>query len=75
MTAHNVMTTLGGVLIVIGVGIMVYEMGKIWPQSKRRAAQDPDAPKPRLPVYRHRGHGRRRALGCAGVAPGPLGPA
>ncbi len=49
MTAHNVMTILGGVLIVIGVGIMVYEMGKIWPQSKRRAAQDPDAPKPRLP--------------------------
>lgn len=49
MTASAILTSVGGVLIVIGVAIVVYQAAKAWPQSRRRAAEpDPKGPKPSI---------------------------
>jgi len=48
---HAILLNLGAVLMVIGIGMVVFQTGKRWPQSKRRAAKpDPsDGPKPGIP--------------------------
>jgi hypothetical protein len=46
-----ILLNLGAVLMVIGIAMVVYQTGKRWPQSKRRAEKpDPsDGPKPSIP--------------------------
>jgi formate hydrogenlyase subunit 3/multisubunit Na+/H+ antiporter MnhD subunit len=49
---YAILTNAGAALIVIGVAIVVYQTGKNWPKTRRRAAKpDPnEAPKPGLPA-------------------------
>jgi hypothetical protein len=46
-----ILLNLGAVLMVVGIGIVVFQTGKLWPQSKRRAAKPDlsDGPKPSIP--------------------------
>jgi len=49
---YAILTNAGAVLIVIGIAIVLYQTGKIWPRTRRRAAKpDPrEGPKPGIPA-------------------------
>jgi len=47
---HAILRNLGAVLMVVGIAMVVYQTGKLWPRSKRRAAkpEPSDGPKPSI---------------------------
>jgi hypothetical protein len=46
-----ILLNLGALLMVVGIAMVVFQTGKLWPQSKRRAAKPnpSDGPKPSIP--------------------------